>query len=503
MNDHTPQASGPAKTHSYLPAPAGGDALPQVGTVRPVEARKSASLVHRLGPVVFRSLVSVLLIAGSLAIFGMLGRGSPPPTRATTAAAKPMVEVLPVERHVGGIDFDVDGVVIPFQQVDVPAEVAGRIASRSDNCRIGRTVKRDELLLTIDPQDYELEVRRLQEQLKQAQAQLHELTVETAARQRQIELAREDLAIKQREVQRYENINDPGVYTKSELDSVRLKELQARDSVQTELDQLELLQSRHERLNSACDFVLAQLEKARLDLSRSKVRSPIAGVITREPLERGVYVQRGGTVAVVQNTSCMEIRCSLHMRQMQWLWQSAPRQQSAAASNDAYHLPETPVTVFFEVGATRYAWKGSLAYFDGAQVDQKTRMVPCRVYVRDPGNVLIEAETDAAGLESTPIALMAGMFVTVRVHARPALSLMRLPEIAVQPGNEVWTVRPNSASGARSGRLHKTAIRVAHASRDVVLAYAHGSDLSPGDLLVVSPLASPVENASVEIREPR
>jgi multidrug efflux pump subunit AcrA (membrane-fusion protein) len=248
---------------------------------------------------------------------------------------------------------------------------------------------------------------------------------------------------------------------------------------------------------------MAQLEKARLDLSRSEVRSPIAGVIAREPLERGVYVQRGGTVAVVQSTSRMEIRCSLHMHQMQWLWQSAPPEQVPAASNDAYHLPETPVTVFFEVGATRYTWKGSLAYFDGAQVDQKTRMVPCRVYVRDPGDVLIEAETDASGLKSTPLTLMAGMFVTVRVHARPALSLMQLPEVAVQPGNEVWTVRTNGASGARSGRLHKTSIRVAHASRDVVLAYAHGSDLSPGDLLVVSPLASPVENASVEIREPR
>ena len=51
------------------------------------------------------------------------------------------------------------------------------------------------------------------------------------------------MAIKRREFERYQEIDDPGVYSKSELDTARLKELQARDAVQTEQDQLDLLEA--------------------------------------------------------------------------------------------------------------------------------------------------------------------------------------------------------------------------------------------------------------------
>lgn len=176
----------------------------------------------------YRTLISILLIGGGVACFLGLGRGRTPELKGNQKAMRPAVEVVPVTLHDSGIDFKVDGVVIPFRTIEVPAEVRGRVQFKSENCRLGHTVSQGELLMRIDPEDYELEVRRLQEDVKQATTNLHELEVETNARTRQIELAREDLAIKQREVKRYENIEDPGVYSKSELDSARLKELQAR-----------------------------------------------------------------------------------------------------------------------------------------------------------------------------------------------------------------------------------------------------------------------------------
>ena len=60
-------------------------------------------------------------------------------------------------------------------------------------------------------------MRQIEENVKQARANVHELDVEIITRQRQIELAQEDLSIKRREVDRYEKIDDPGVYSKSEL----------------------------------------------------------------------------------------------------------------------------------------------------------------------------------------------------------------------------------------------------------------------------------------------
>lgn len=277
MNDQHRQASEltqSSSTQCEKPSPS-------LDTRRPTVAHKPDSLFRPLRPIIFRSAISVLLIAGSLVCFGLLEGSRPTPARTPTETSLPVVEVLPIVQHVGGIDFDVDGVVIPFRLVEVPTEVAGRIVYRSDNCRIGRTVKQGEILYRIDPQDYKLETRRLEEQLKQAQANLHELEIETGGRKRQIELAKEDLVIRQREVQRYAKIEGPGAYSQSELDSARLNELQARDAVQTETDQFELLVAQHGRLESVCELASGELEKSRLNLSRCEIRSPIAGVITR------------------------------------------------------------------------------------------------------------------------------------------------------------------------------------------------------------------------------
>lgn len=399
-----------------------------------------------------------------------------------------MVEVAAVERHEQGIDFEVNGVVIPFREVEVAAEVAGRIAFRSETCRIGHTVKRDELLQKIDPADYDLEVRRLEEQWKQTQADLRELEVEIESGKRQIELAKEDLVIKRREVGRYEQIDDPGVYSQSELDEARLKELQARDALQTEVDQVELLETRRERFSSACELAASQLEKTRLDMSRTEIRSPIDGLITQEPIEQGCYAERGGVVAVIQDTSCMEIRCSLHMKQMHWLWQSSSQEGGADRREPPYRFPETPVTVAYDMETARFKWEGVLQYYDGGKVDERTRMVPCRVRVAEPYRVQVDSPSSPA---LNPPALMAGMFVTVEVHSKPDIPLLRLPEAAVQPGGTVWTVE--------EGRLHEMPVRVAHATSENAIAYRDEKGLAAGDLVVISPLAVPTENAPVGI----
>jgi RND family efflux transporter MFP subunit len=448
---------------------------------------------------VLRCLLSVFLIAVSVAVVMALGRAQRPPKKKTVDALLPVVEVGLVSEHSGGIDFKVDGVVIPFREVDAAAQVAGQVAFKSDNCRMGRTVKRDEVLLRIDPIDFELEVRRLEQELIQAKTNQHELTVEIAARDRQIELAKEDLEIKKREVARYESIDDPGVYSESELDSARLKELQARDAVQTEHDQLELLEARKDRLAAAVELMAAQLEKAQLDLSRTEIKAPISGVVTQEIAEEGSYVQRGGAVVRIQDTSCMEIRCSLQMREMHWLLRSAPESFVPENPRDAYHIPETSATVSFDVSGTTYRWQGSLSYFDGGSVDRLTRMIPCRVYVREPLKFEVENGSGKDGRDPAAIALMAGMFVKVTVHTAPNLSLVELPEVAIQPGNRVWTV----ATDGTKSQLHEVTVRIAQSLGDTVLVYVDGDGLNVGDQVVVSPLAAPVEGGTVEIVEAR
>lgn len=478
--------------------PGGGNGA--IGSRNPAGNRQPRSRWWvRLLPIVARSAISIFIIVIGVAIFLGMSHGRSPRKKKPRPAPRAVVEAVPLELHDGGIDFDVDGVVIAYRALDVPAEVAGRVVFRSDNCRIGRTVEQDELLLRIDRQDYDLEVARLEEQLKQAEASIHELEVDIRARERQIKLAEEDLAIKKREVERFERIDDPGVYSKSELDAARLKELQARDAVQTENDQRELLEAQRDRLASASRLVARQLEKARLDVARSEIRAPSRGVIANEPTEEGCFVQRGGVVAVIQDTSCMEIKCSLQMRQMHWLWQARGQQTAKRETSPTYDFPKTQVSVIYHVDDVQYRWNGELGDYAGAQVDQQTRLVPCRVYVRNPNEVQVVRSRPHGPSTASPPGLMAGMFVTVRVHAQPDICLFRLPETAIQPGNRVWVVRDVTEGTPASGKLHEVGVRVAHSRGDWVVAYGTTDSLRAGDLIASSPVACPSEAADVDV----
>jgi hypothetical protein len=60
--------------------------------------------------------------------------------------------------------------------------------------------------------------------------------------------------------------------------------------------------------------------------------------------------------------------------------------------------------------------------------------------------------------------------------------LLRLPERAVRPGNEVWLVR--------DGKLDRVKVHIARVTPEGVLIDAARSDLSAGDQVVTTPLAA-------------
>ena len=151
-------------------------------------------------------------------------------------------------------------------------------------------------------------------------------------------------------------------------------------------------EARRTRLDAAIDLGLAQLDKAELELARTEIHAPIDGVITREGPEQGGYVQRGGTVAVVQDTSSMEIRCSLPMQQMNWLWQSdrgagdlVPIEQRVPVAGDAGHGRVRHGNCYDASG--RGVWPILMA--PGRSADT---MVPCRVVVKNPREMTFEGE---------------------------------------------------------------------------------------------------------------
>ncbi len=437
-----------------------------------------------------------IIVLGFVA-FSVLKSMKAAPLNERTLAVAPKVETITVQPHTGGLDFTVDGLVVPFREIDLAAEVAGRIAKRSEKCRAGTYVTAGTPLIEIDGRDYELETERLRRELAQAAVQLEELDVEVSNTKSLVGVAKEQHALQRKELQRNEQLASRKIVSDTELEKAKREELAALNSVIQLENQLQLLNTRRNRLVSAHDLCQSQLEKAQLDLARTKVVAPIDGVIIREMVEEDSYVQKGTSLAKIEDTSAVEVKCNLRMEDLYWLWaqaDGAPVGDAGAMTRD-YQIPHAPVHVGYELGGRRYRWEGVLSRFDGIGLDERTRTVPCRVLVSKPREVQVVNQGDQNLANVGPPALVRGMYVTVSVHAQPRMTLLEIPQQSLQPGNRVWQVA--------DGKLTVHQVRVADANEDQVLIYSDGSGLQPGMKLVSSPLAVAVDGMAVEEQSAR
>ncbi len=489
--------------------------------------------------------------AGGLYGLYLLGTWSKLETQEAAAAEVPLVRTVDVAPHEGGLQIEVDGLVVPHREISLAAEVGGQVRTKAENCEAGSYVEQGQLLIEIDSRDFELEVRRITQELEQADVQLEELEVELSNTQGLVELAQEQLELRKKELARLQKLAEKDYATDSQLDQERQNELSARNQLMTLRNQMQLLRTKRRRLERAKDFTAARLAKAELDLERAKIYAPVDGVIIEDLVEQGDYVAPGTAVVRIEDTSAVEVKCNLRVDELYWLWDQQADEASPSAKSPQWHyqIPQAPVTVVYRVAGREYHWDGVLWRYDGLGLDPKTRTAPCRVLVRSPREVRYagavndqfnvpasrppgaaklaagddpEAEPAdalrivgqseraaaqanpagrtsgrAAGTDSKPPAALAGppalvrqMFVRVRIHARPKTRLLRLPEIAVQPGNRLWLFR--------DGKLRIVKVHVVDVNDDTVIVRSDADGVRSGDQVIVTTINNPYDGMPVE-----
>ncbi len=450
-----------------------------------------------------RFLIAVAILAGAYAVFRKMGTGEAPTLRATDEERAKIVETFVVQAHESGLDIEVNGVAAPYREIPVAAEVAGRIVRKSPNCRAGRYVEQGEELILLDDADYVLEVARLNKEIEQAVGNLKELDVEKDNVKKLLLLSEEDLEIQRREVNRLVSLQQKKAASVADVDQAQRVRIAAENGLTQLRNQLRLHNSRQVRLEAAEALKQVQLERAKLDLERTRVRAPISGVIVVSPAEEDAFVQRGSPLMTVEDTSRVEVRCQLKMEELYWLWGLTNRQASASTESNPglprrdYEIPQAPVTVVYELGDQQYRWRGQLSRFEGIGLDERTRTMPCRVLVHDPTKVQMPKGQVAVA----PPTLVRGMFVKVQIHVAAEEPLLRIPEFSIRPGESVWVFD--------SGKLRVVPVSIVRIAKGFAVV-RKSQMLVAGARVVISPLVAPRNGMPIrevgldlELDEPR
>lgn len=451
--------------------------------------------------IALRVIAPVLIIGAGLLGYRVLANLKQDPERSRPETLAPLVQTVGVRPHTGELTIHVDGTVVPFRDVALSAEVPGQIVTKSDSCRAGRFVQAGEVLYEIDSEEYQLEVDRLTQLHGQSEAARDELDIEIENEQGLIEITDKDLALAVREHDRAKNLFADNAATEAQVDSANQMEQSTRRVLAQHQNTLRLKTAQRRRMEHGIELVAAQLKRAELDLARTQVVAPISGVVVSDHAEESAYVQKGAELVTIEDTSAVDVRCSLRMDELYWLWQHVHPEEPAMLDGEPplnqqiqslanRGIPQVNATVLYSLAGQQFSWQGQMSRYDGAGLDESTRTAACRLTVANPSSGSLRATSDG-GLAQVPPALLRGMFVQIEFHLQPHTPLLRVPERAVRPGSVVWRVR--------DGKLERIAVHVARVVNGMALIPAPGASLSDQDRIVVSPLTT--ETAGQSVRE--
>jgi RND family efflux transporter MFP subunit len=293
-----------------------------------------------------------------------------------------LVEVVGVEQGTFTPTIQAMGTVEPSQDIDLSPRVGGEILRVSEAFTPGGFAHKGEVLLQLDPADYENALAQRKSALSQAEADLNiELGRQSVARQ-DFELLGDTIALENRSL----------VLREPQLDAARSHVAAAR----------------------------AAVEQAELELGRTTIRAPFDAHILTRNANVGSQVAAGENLGRLVGLDTYWVVATVPQGQLRWL---------SFATDGA-----TPSRVRVR---NRTAWAegehrtGTLHRLVGALEDQ-TRLARVIVNVHDPLSYL----PDNAGAPP----LMIGSFLEASIEGKEIPDAIRLSRDYVRGDHTVWVM---------------------------------------------------------------
>ncbi len=387
---------------------------------------------------------AILLISLSVAYL-MVWLKPEPEIRPLTARA-PFAVTDPAVVGTGAIPVYGAGTVRPVAEIDVAAEINGKVVWVDPAFQSGGRVRKGQVLFRVDDADY-------RNRVQQARANVAAQHVALLRVNEEAQIARAEYA-----------------------------QFRSGQTDIAEANPLALWEPQIEAARAAVIRDSAVLADAELALARTKVRAPFRGVVQAESIDIGQFVVAGQSVGRLYATDAVEVVVPLsdaNAALIPGLW------GLEAGDGDR----QIKARVIAEYGDGSYAWVG---YVDRAEasLDEQTRTINVIVRVPDPfaRGIWAKADGDDANADSGP-PLLVGKFVEVRIEGIIPDQYFILRRSALRPGNEIWAVRDDTL-------LTIVPVRVLQRSNDKV--FVTGT-LEAGQAVVIGGIQVATEGMVVRI----
>ena len=205
------------------------------------------------------------------------------------------------------------GAVNPVTQVSVGTQVSGQI--RDLLVDFNSEVKAGQLIAQIDPETFEYRVRSAQADVEAAQATVLTAHASVAAAQAQVARAQVDLNEAQRDFERKQSLVKMQFIAQSEADRSRALVNTTSESLKATQAQVGVVEAQIKLAMANVAQRQASLAQAKVDLSRTRITSPVNGIVIKRAIEKGQTVaaslQSPELFVIAQNLSDMQVDASV------------------------------------------------------------------------------------------------------------------------------------------------------------------------------------------------
>lgn len=233
--------------------------------------------------------------------------------QARQAAQAPQYRTAAIERGSLAASVSASGQVMPVTQVSVGSQVSGQI--RELYADFNSEVKAGQLIAQIDPQLIEFQVRQAQADREAALSQVLIAQANVLASQAAVSRAQVDLAEARRDLERKADLVAKGFIAQSEAERAQALVNTSTEALRGAQAQAAVTAAQVQAAQASVKQREAALAQAQTNLSRTRITSPVDGIVIKRTVERGQTVaaslQAPELFVIAQNLRDMRVEVSV------------------------------------------------------------------------------------------------------------------------------------------------------------------------------------------------
>ncbi len=375
--------------------------------------------------IVFKGFLPLVVVGGAAYAVQHLYLTRPTATRAAVTTPDPIVSVAELRAGNHRVTIEAYGTVVPAREVTLQAQVSGRIIYQHPALVPGGILAEGSEVIRIEPDDYQLRVRRAEVAVESAEASFE------LERGQQVVAAREWGLLK---------------------DQIELSR---------EMEDFALRKPQQRKAQADVEAARNELEMAKLELERTVLLAPFNALVLAEAVDAGQLISPQAEVAQLVGTDRYWVRVSVPFELLHRIRFSDDSDGQGSAAE-----------VFVDGEDTNARLKSARVLRLLGDLSDRGRMARVLVSVDDPLNL-------SPGVDPRAKPVLLRSYVRVVIDAGTVDDAVEIPRVALRENNQVW-VRD------ADGLLRLQDVDIRWKTRDSVLV---ADTFAPQDQLITSRLA--------------